>query len=631
MNPPNSSSRSYARALAVAERAARQAGSLLASELHRPGGPRGSGGHAPIDEEAEALIRALLLAEFPEYGVLGEELSDRDCPPKDEGRHLWVIDPNDGTVSFLEGERGSAVSIALLRNGEPILGVVFAFAAPDDDGDFFAWAEGCGPLTRNGSPIGPERSWPTTLEGEHTLLVSQHADRNSEANARVVAPARFRAVPSIAWRLALVAAGEGVCAVSLNGPKAWDLAAGHALLRAVAGDLFDARGEPLRYSPEGVCPSSDCFGGGAAVARALLGRDRRSVFARPAVAPEEYPLVLPAPGRLFRDAGVLSRAQGCLLGQVAGDSLGSLVEFRGADWIRGRHPDGVRLLADGGTWDTLAGQPTDDSELALLLARALVGAGRFEEEAVARAYAWWYQSAPFDIGGTTRQALSAAAQARTGERTGVAAAARSAASRSSQANGALMRVSPLGIFGYSAAPESLAAWARADASLSHPHPICQDASALFAVTLARAIATGRKPAELHAEAVAWARTAGLHADVVAAVVDAASGPPSDYQSQMGWVLIALRNAFYQLLSAPTLEAGVVDTVMRGGDTDTNAAIAGALLGAAHGRTAVPAQWRDRVLTCRPIAGLEAVHRPRPRPLWPVDALSLAERLLVLGR
>ena len=67
------------------------------------------------------------------------------------------------------------------------------------------------------------------------------------------------------------------------------------------------------------------------------------------------------------------------------------------------------------------------------------------------------------------------------------------------------------------------------------------------------------------------------------------------------------------------------TVRRGGDTDTNAAVAGALLGAVHGREAVPLQWRSMVLSCRP----HALRAPRPRPMgyWPVDVLEIAERLL----
>jgi len=66
------------------------------------------------------------------------------------------------------------------------------------------------------------------------------------------------------------------------------------------------------------------------------------------------------------DPAVLSRAQGCLLGQPAGDALGGLVESETPEQIRQQYPEGVRRLEDGGTWGTVAGQPTDDSEMALV-------------------------------------------------------------------------------------------------------------------------------------------------------------------------------------------------------------------------------------------------------------------------
>ena len=76
----------------------------------------------------------------------------------------------------------------------------------------------------------------------------------------------------------------------------------------------------------------------------------------------------------------------------------------------------------------------------------------------------------------------------------------------------------------------------------------------------------------------------------------------------------------------------MDTAMRGGDTDTNAAICGALLGAVHGRNAVPGQWVESLLKCRPAAGQPNVLRhPRPECFWPVDALELAERLVSCGQ
>lgn len=124
--------------------------------------------------------------------------------------------------------------------------------------------------------------------------------------------------------------------------------------------------------------------------------------------------------------------------------------------------------------------------------------------------------------------------------------------------------------------------------------------------------------------------AGSPQSVVEAVTKASSQPPDDYSTKMGWVLIALQNAFWQLLHAENLEEGIVSTVSAGGDTDTNAAIAGALLGAVWGRDAVPRHWQDRILSCRPILGIVRITRTRPEAFWPVDALWLAERLLWLG-
>ena len=115
-----------------------------------PGGPRGAGEHAHADEEAEARIRDRLLTATPDWSYRGEETEWQEG---EDGHHVWLVDPNDGTAAYLKGWRGSAVSIGLLRDGVPVLGVVYAFAAPDNAGDLVAWAEGCGPLRRNGDPV----------------------------------------------------------------------------------------------------------------------------------------------------------------------------------------------------------------------------------------------------------------------------------------------------------------------------------------------------------------------------------------------------------------------------------------------------------------------------------------------
>lgn len=602
------SSPDLSHALRVATEAAVEGGALIRADFHRPGGPRGAGDHAVVDTEAELLIRARLRAAFPDWGYLGEE-TGADGPAEAPAR--WLVDPNDGTRPYLEGFRGSAVSIALVRGDVPVLGVVFAPLAPDDGGDLIAWAEGL-PLTGNGVPV-ERAALPARLERGHVVLVSQDAERSPRANHVCVTPARFRALPSIAYRLALAAAGDAEAAVSLNHPGDWDYAGGQALLRGAGGDLLDEAARPVRYARRRT-RSQWCFGGAGPVAAALATREWRTVFTAEDQGPlaAAFPPAALRPGAAVADAGLLRRAQGCLLGQVAGDALGSLVEFQGPGAIRARYPDGVRDLADGGTWGTIAGQPTDDSEMALILARALVRAGGYDPDAALGAYRAWRESGPFDIGATTSAGLAGRPN------------------HGSQANGSLMHISPLGVWAHALPPAQAAELARQDSRLTHPHPVCADACAAFAVAVAHAVRRGDGPEAAYAAALRWAQEAGAEPAVRDALLAAATRPPADYLTQQGWVLVALQNAFYQLVHAPSLEEGVIATVMAGGDTDTNAAIAGALLGAVHGREEVPARWRRLVLTCRPIAGLPGVHRPRPRPFWPVDLPELAELLLLGG-
>ena len=152
---------------------------------------------------------------------------------------------------------------------------------------------------------------------------------------------------------------------------------------------------------------------------------------------------------------------------------------------------------------------------------------------------------------------------------------------------------------------------------------------MFAAAIARAIREPGSPRACYESALKIAERAGVCGEVSQALQDAAHSPPADYLHHEGWVLIALQNAFYQLLHAANFEEGVVATVMAGGDTDTNAAIAGALLGAVYGRQAVPRPWLRAILSCRPLRGTNTAH-PRGTEFWPVDSLELAESLLLAG-
>lgn len=313
--------------------------------------------------------------------------------------------------------------------------------------------------------------------------------------------------------------------------------------------------------------------------------------------------------RSLSNSGVLSRAQGCLLGQLIGDSLGSLVEFQTPERIRSRYPDGVRDMADGGTFNTIAGQPTDDSEMALLLARSLASNGTFDRDDVQKAYVYWLDSDPFDVGGAIFGGL------------------RGRPISHSQANGAMMRISPLGIFGANYALDQVAEWARQDAAITHIHRVCKEANALFAMAIAQAVRTGCDASDLYREIEGWAEEMDVDNRLKKAVAKAAESPPDEFIHQQGWVLIAFPNALWQLLNAETVEEGIVETIMQGGDTDTNAAICGALLGAVYGREAIPERWIETIQNCRPRRGTPGVYKPRPEVFWPADALELAEKLV----
>ena len=106
--------------------------------------------------------------------------------------------------------------------------------------------------------------------------------------------------------------------------------------------------------------------------------------------------------------------------------------------------------------------------------------------------------------------------------------------------------------------------------------------------------------------------------------------PDDFMGEQGWVMIAFHNAFCHLASGTPIEDELVETVGEGGDTDTSAAICGALLGVAQGRAAIPVRWSMAVLACRPLSETGA-RQPRPARYWPDDVPLLAEALLARAR
>ena len=164
--------------------------------------------------------------------------------------------------------------------------------------------------------------------------------------------------------------------------------------------------------------------------------------------------------------------------------------------------------------------------------------------------------------------------------------------------------------------------------MTHPHAVCQAASAAFCAAIAVGVA-GANPQAMWAAAYAHAGEDAGGAEIRQALLEARDSMPPDFTRKQGWVLIAFGNAFRRLWREQDFDEALVETVMSGGDTDTNAAITGALLGAAQGRDAIPLRWRQQVLGCRAVA-VRGVQHPRPMDYWADDALELAEALFSLG-
>jgi len=311
------------------------AGRMVAAEFCRPGGPRFSD-HvtAPVDHEIELFLRNRLTGLLPARFV-GEEAGVLEAPPNG---FCWLVDPHDGTRAFLEGRRGSAVSVALLRAGNPALGVVFAPLSPDRGPDLIAWAEG-GAITRNGRPVATDLREKNLATGD-VVFLNHGAWQRPVWHGTAVAPARFMPLPSIAYRLARVAVGDGIGTLTLRPVNALDVAAGHALLLAAGGVLVAEDGVPVTYTELGESRPSACFGGAPAAVATLRARTWRG-----SAEPRREPRVTLAWPRA-PDNVALDRAIGALLGMLIGDSAAP---------------------AEG----RIAGQLGPDGETALLVARAL--------------------------------------------------------------------------------------------------------------------------------------------------------------------------------------------------------------------------------------------------------------------
>jgi ADP-ribosylglycohydrolase len=276
------------------------------------------------------------------------------------------------------------------------------------------------------------------------------------------------------------------------------------------------------------------------------------------------------------DDQILDRYRGCLLGVALGDALGAPYEFSSP-------PFEVARQFRPGVFGTAPGHPTDDSTLAVACAEALLeagsaggggeaGAGGIEAGFAAgyvRRLVAWATSDPPDIGIQTRRAFHA-----------WQAGHPPPADEAAQGNGSLMAVAPVGLR-FAGEPETARAIAAAFARLTHPSAAAAECNVTYTRLLAAAVG-GAGAAELDAPAV--------------------PAPPDAEPAgaKKGWCRLTLHLAVRALEEATAVGPfeALVRVIALGGDTDTNAAVAGGLLGAVHGASAWPAHLLD-ALALRP--------------------------------
>jgi ADP-ribosylglycohydrolase len=279
------------------------------------------------------------------------------------------------------------------------------------------------------------------------------------------------------------------------------------------------------------------------------------------------------------------RAAGALVGLAVGDALGAGYEVASAPFT------GTAEMIGGGLGGFAPGEWTDDTSMAICVVQ-VAATGHLAATAVAGRFLDWYRSHPPDVGNQTRDVLSTATHA--GEVAARAAQRFARRPNSSAGNGALMRTAPVAL-AHLGDDTAIVATAHEISALTHADPLSGEACALWCIAIDRAIREQRLDGIrdglglLAADRAAWWRER----------LDEAEQGHLDRFRPNGYVVTALQAAHGAIATTPipTDEPArhLQDTLHRvigiGDDTDTTAAIAGQLLGARWGASAIPARWR----------------------------------------
>ncbi len=309
---------------------------------------------------------------------------------------------------------------------------------------------------------------------------------------------------------------------------------------------------------------------------------------------------VPGPGRPANagpDAQLVSRARATLLGLVAGNQLGVPTESLGtADAIRAAFPGGVRDLAPpprGSPFD-------DDAAMALLLAESLVEKGDWDVADVAERWVRWMKMDGRGIGATTQRALRLIE--RGVEPFEAGRQARDPDPRGSAGNGAVMRCAPVALR-YHDSVDKLIRVSTQQAAITHADERCTWGAAAVNLAARELLHGNRHFVEEVLHRLADRAPRALLEAIDRVPWEEQDALPIAVPGEVGYVVHCIEIAFWCALHRPSLEEALIFLVEAGGDTDTNAAVTGALLGARDGETAIPPRWLDQIANAAGITGL----------------------------
>lgn len=232
------------------EQIARQAGAAILEVYGSDFEVRGKDDASPVtaaDERGEAIILAGLRKLAPAIPIVAEEEVAAGRIPE-VGRVFWLVDPLDGTKEFIRRNGEFTVNIALIVDGRPVLGAVFAPALDR----MFLGAEGAGAWVEENGIRRPLACRRAPAEGLTVVASRSHGDAAALDAFLAGRPvARTRSAGS-SLKLCLVASGEADVYPRLGRTMEWDIAAGHAVLAAAGGRIETvADHTPLRYGKPG--------------------------------------------------------------------------------------------------------------------------------------------------------------------------------------------------------------------------------------------------------------------------------------------------------------------------------------------------------------------------------------------